>query len=115
LENSDQIPEQKTKVPGGCPAREVENRIDLVAVVIVVVPVAIRTPTVPVFIPPTMAVFPTPGARFRQFMAILRGLRAVPTMMLCGFVEFVVRMDNALLTVIIRAQRSGAGEQQCSA
>ena len=85
-DNSNRIAEsRKQKVPGGCPALEVEAKISLVAVVIVVVPVAIRAPTVAVFIPPTMPVFPTPGARFGKLMAILRGLRAVPTMVLGGF------------------------------
>lgn len=101
-------------MPGGCPALIAESGIRLVAVVIVVVPVAIRTPTVPVFIPPAMAVFPAPGAGFGQFVAILRGLRAVPSMVLCGFMEFVVRAGDApLAVVVIRSQRSGAGEQQC--
>jgi hypothetical protein len=36
-------------------------------------------------------------------------------MMLGGFVEFVVCPDNALLAVVIRAQRGGAGKQQHSA
>jgi hypothetical protein len=91
------------KVPGNRPALKFQTRIALVAVVIVVVPVAIRTPAVAVFIPPTMAVFPAPGAGLGQFVAILRGLRAVPSMVLCGFMEFVVRADNTPLTVFIRA------------
>jgi hypothetical protein len=110
---------RKQEVPGGGPALEVESEIGLLVVVIVimvvvlmivVVPIAIRAPAVSVFIPPTMAVFPTPGARLRQFVAILRGLRAVPTMMLGGFVKLVVRPDDALLAVVVRAQRCGAGE-----
>jgi hypothetical protein len=57
-----------------------------------------------------MAVFPTPGARFRQLMAILGGLRAIPSVMLGGFVKLVVRVGDALLAVVVRAQRSGARE-----
>jgi hypothetical protein len=102
------------KVPGGCPALELESRICLVAVVIVVVPIAIRAPAVTVFIPPAMAVFPTPGPRFGKLMAILGGLRAIPTMMLGGFMEFVIRAGNALLAVVVRAQRSGAREEERS-
>jgi len=87
-----------------------------VAVVIVVVPIAIRAPAAAVFIPPAMAVFPTPGARFRKLMAIFRGLRAVPTMMLGGFMESVIRAGDApLAVVVIRAQRSGAREEACGA
>jgi hypothetical protein len=97
----------KQKVPGGCPALEVQLRIGLVVVVImiviVVIPIAIRAPAVSVFIPPAMAMFPTPGAGFRQLMAILGGLRAVPSVMLGGFMEFVIRAGNALLAVIVRA------------
>jgi hypothetical protein len=86
-----------------------------VAVVIVVIPIAIRPPAVTVLIPPAMTVFPAPGARFGKLMAILRGLRAVPTMMLGGFMEFVISVGDALLAVVIRAQRSGACEEECSA
>jgi hypothetical protein len=74
-----------------------------VAVVIVVVPIAIRAPAVAVFIPPTMAVFPTPGAGFRQLMAILGGLGAIPSVMLGGFMEFVIRASDTLLAVVVRA------------
>ena len=79
--------------------------------VIVVVPIMLGAPAMAVFIPPTMSMLPAPGAGFRQFMAILRGLRAVPTMMLGGFMEFVIRAGDALLAVVVRAQRSGAREE----
>jgi hypothetical protein len=103
-------------VPGGRPALEVETIIGLVAVVIVVVPIAIRAPTVAVFIPPAMAMFPTPGAGFGKLMAILRGLRAIPTMMLGGFMELVIRAGDApLAIVVVRAQRAGTREEECSA
>ena len=85
------------------------------AVVIVIVPVTIGAPAVAVFIPPAMAVLPTPGACFRQFVAVLRGLRAVPAMVLDCFMKFVIRVGDALLAVIIRAQRSSAGEEKCGA
>ena len=108
-------------MPGGCPALEVESGIGLlvivimlmvtiVVLVIVIVPIAIRAPTATVFIPPAVAVFPAPGARLRQFVAILRDLWAVPTMMLGGFVKLVVRPDDALLAVFVRAHWCGAGE-----
>jgi hypothetical protein len=117
-DSSDQVTDsRKQEVPGGGPALEVESEIGLLVVVImvvvlmiVVVPIAISAPAVSIFIPPTMAVFPTPGARLRQFVAILGGLRAVPTMMLGGFVKLVVRPDDALLAVVVRAQRCRAGE-----
>jgi hypothetical protein len=99
------------KVPGGCPALEVRPRTGLVVVVImimiVVIPIVIRAPAVAVLIPPTMAVFPTPGAGFRQLMAILGGLRAIPSVMLGGFVKLVVRAGDTFLAVIVRAHRGG--------
>jgi hypothetical protein len=82
----------------------------IAAVVIVIVPIAIRAPAVSVFVPPAMAVVPAPGARFRQFVAILRNLWAVPTMMFGGFVKLVVRPDDALLAVVVRAHWCGAGK-----
>ena len=58
-DSSDPITENgKQKVPGDCPALEVQSRNGLVAVVIVVVPVAIGAPTVAIFIPPSVTVFP---------------------------------------------------------
>jgi hypothetical protein len=103
-DSSDQITDsRKQKVPGSCPALEVETRIGLVAVVIVVVPIAIRAPAVAVFIPPAMAMFPAPGASFRQLMAILGGLRAIPSVMLGCFVKLVIRAGDTLLAVIVCA------------
>lgn len=114
-DNSDQIPEKRKQgVPGGGPALAVKTPIGLAVVVIVVVPITIRAPAVAIFIPPAMAVFPTPFARFCQSMAILRGLRAVPTVMLSGFMELVIRAGDALLAVVVRAQRAGTREEKCS-
>jgi len=89
--------------------------IVVVVLVIVIVPIAIRAPAVSVFIPPAAAVFPAPGASLRQFVAVLRDLWAVPSMMLGGFVKLVVRPDDALLAVVVRTHWRGAGEQQCGA
>jgi hypothetical protein len=111
---------RKQKVPGGCPALNVESGISLVVIVvvimIVIIPIVIRTPAVAVLIPPAMAVFPAPGTCFSKLMAILRGLRAVPTVMLGGLMELVIRVGDALLTiVVISAQRGGAHEEKRSA
>ena len=81
-----------------------------------VIPIAIGTPTVAIFIPPTMTVFPTPGTGFGKLMAILGGLRAVPSMVLGGFMESVIRAGDApLAVVVVRAQRGGSREAQRSA
>jgi hypothetical protein len=107
---------RKQKVPGSRPALPVDSGIGLVVVVIVimvmVVPIAIRTPAAAVFIPPAMVMFPTPGARFGKFMAIFCGLRAVPAMMLGGFMEFVIRVGDALLAVVVRVHWSGTREKK---
>lgn len=71
------------------------------AVVIVIVPIAIRVPAVTIFIPPAMAMFPTPGTRFGKLMAILCGLWAVPTMMLGSLMKFVIRPGNVSLAVVV--------------
>ena len=98
-------------MPGLRPAREVKSRVGLVAVVIVVVPIAIRTPAVAVFIPPAMAVFPAPRTGFGKFVPILCGLRAVPAVVLGGFMKFVIRASDTLLAVIVCAQRGGTGKE----
>jgi hypothetical protein len=103
-------------VPGNRPALEAESGIGLVVivvmimVVVMVIPIMIRAPAVAVFIPPAMAVFPTPGAGLRQLMAIFRGLRAIPSVMLGCFVKLVVRVGDTLLAVLVRAQRGGTGK-----
>jgi hypothetical protein len=114
-DGSDQITEsRKQKVPGDCPALEVASGIGLVVIMVVivvmVVPVVICAPAVAVFIPPAVAVFPTPGAGLRQLMAIFRGLRAIPSVMLGCFVKLVVSAGDTLLAVIVRAQRGGTGK-----
>ena len=114
-DSSDQMTDsRKQKVPGSRPALEVETRIGLVVVVIVVmvIPIAIRAPAVAVFIPPAMVMFPTPGARFGKLMAIFYSLRAVPAMMLGGFMEFVIRVGDAPLAVVVRVQWCGAREKK---
>src|SRR5258708_9076391 len=114
-DSSDQITDsRKQKVPGCRPALEVESRIGLVAVVIVVViiPIAIGAPAAVVFIPPAMVMFPTPSARFGKLMAIFCNLRAVPAMMLGGFMEFVVRVGDTPLAVVVRVQWCGTREKK---
>ena len=106
-------------MPGNRPALEVASGIGLVMIVVVimvtVVPVVICAPAVAVFIPPAVPVFPTPGAGLRQLMAILGGLGTIPTVMLGCFVKLVVRVGDALLAVVVRAQRGGTHKQHCGA
>jgi hypothetical protein len=87
---------------------------DLVAIVIVVVPITIGMPPVAVFIPPAMTFVPAAFPRLAQFMARMIRLPAVPAVMLDGFVEFVVCLGDASLAaaVIIRqcTRRSDEGQ-----
>jgi len=85
----------------------------LVAVMIVVIPVALRAPAMFVFIPPAMPATPASFARFMQLMASLVRLAAVATVMLDGFMKTVIGLGDAPLTiVVIGAQTWGAGEEQ---
>jgi len=92
-----------------------ENHIqELVAivVVVVVVPIAFRVPAVAVFVPPAMALVPAVFPRFTQFVAGTIRLLALPTVMLHGFVQFVVRLGDAALAtmVVIRKCTGRSGE-----
>jgi len=90
-----------------------ENHIqELVAIVVVVIPIAFRVPAVGVFVPPTMALVPAVFPRFTQFVAGTIRLLALPTVMLHGFVQFVVRLGDAALAtmVVIRKCTGRSGE-----
>jgi len=101
-DNSDRKSDNsKQEVPGLRPAREVKFWRGLVAVVIVVVPVAVTAPASSVFIPPAMSVFPAPRTGFGKFVAILCGLRTIPAVMLGGFVKLVVYVGDAPLAVVV--------------
>lgn len=57
----------------------------LVAIVIVLVPVALRVPSALVFIPPAVALAPAPLARFTQLAPLVFRLSAVASMVLNRF------------------------------
>jgi hypothetical protein len=88
---------------------------ELVAIVIVVIPIAIGMPAVAVFVPPAMPLAPATFPRLMQFVPRMVRLPAVPAVMLHGFVEFVVRLGNAALaTAVVICEstgRSGEGRQ----
>jgi hypothetical protein len=71
-----------------------------VVVVVVIIPIAFRVPAMSIFVPPAVAVLPTVGARFRQFVAPVFGLRTLPSMFVDGFMELMVGLDDALLTLV---------------
>jgi len=49
-----------------------------IMIVVVIVPVALVAPTMAVFIPPTVRMFPTVGTRFGKFVAPMFCLRTLP-------------------------------------
>jgi hypothetical protein len=92
-----------------------ENHIhELMAIVVVIIPIAVGMPAVAVFVPPTMALVPAALPRFTQFVARTIRLLALPTVMFHGLVQSVVRLgDAALATMVVickRTRRSGEGQ-----
>jgi hypothetical protein len=73
---------------------------DLPVIVVVIVPVALGTPAVAFHVPPTMAVFPAVFAGFTEFGTTVRGLLTFVSMVLDGFVQFVVGPNQSLLAII---------------
>jgi len=75
----------------------------IVPIVIVIIPIAVRAPTVTVFIPPAMVAGVTILAGFVELTASLVGLTAVATMVFNGFMKTMIGPGNALLATIIGA------------
>jgi hypothetical protein len=92
---------------------------ELMAVVIVIVPITVAVPAVAVFIPPTMALSPAAFPRLMQFMPRMVRLSAVPTMMLDGFMQLVICLGDASLAPIVvivatECARHRTESQHCS-
>ena len=82
-------------------------------VVIVVVPIAIGVPATTVFIPPAMAFVPAAFPRLVQIVARAVRLPAVPTVMLHGFVQFVIGFgDAALATTVVIGERARRSDER---
>jgi len=79
-----------------------------------VVPIAIRavTPAVAVFIPTSDGYVPNTKRALRQVDGDILQLAAVPAMMLGGLMEFVIRVGDAPLAVVVRVQWCGAREKK---
>ena len=85
-------------------------------IVVVLVPVAIRVPTVFVFVPPPVILAPATLACFTQFMALVLCLLAVPSMSLDGLVKFMIGVSDApLAALIVFGMKSwnGGEKQRC--
>jgi hypothetical protein len=93
---------------------EVAGLAGLVAVVIVLVPVALGVPAVFMFVPPPVTFAPATLARGVQFTALVIGLGAVTSMSLDGLVKIMLGMsDPALAAVVVFGMKTwDCGEQQ---
>jgi len=87
---------------------------ELVAIVVVVIPIAIGMPAVAVFVPPAVPFVPAALPRLVQFVPRMIRLLAVPSVVLLGFVQFVVRLGDPTLAtaVVIRKCTRRSGESQ---
>ncbi len=65
---------------------ELEPQARKLLMAVIVIPVAFRTPLMPLHVPPLVVLRPAIFARFRQFVSRMLGLFAVPAMMSDGFV-----------------------------
>jgi hypothetical protein len=74
-----------------------------VMIMVVVIPITIRTPAMSVFIPPAMIGIPAVLARIVQLMAPLFSLLTLGAVMLDSFVQFVIGFRDASLAVVISA------------
>ena len=81
-------------------------------VVIVIIPVAIGVPAVTVGVPPTAVVFPTIVAGFCEFVSRMRGLLALPTVMLDGLVQPVIGVPDSLVAIVCFRARHSSEKRQ---
>ena len=77
-----------------------------VVIMVVVVPIVIRTPAMLVFIPPSMIRVPAVLPGFVQHVAPMFRLLALIAVVLDGFVQLVIGFRNAVLAVISAQVRS---------
>jgi hypothetical protein len=85
----------------------------VIAIVIVVIPIAFRVPATLVFVPPSMVAVPAALPRFAQFMACVCSLPAPIAMPCNGLIESVIRACNAPLAIVfVGAQKGHCREHQ---
>jgi hypothetical protein len=83
-----------------------------IMIVIMVVPIAIRVPAMPVFIPPFVEFAPAIFARFMQVVARMLRLRTVPSVMLSSFVKPMVGPHKAMPARIVISHRAWSRTEQ---
>src|SRR5260370_36489942 len=92
--------------------RPEEHPHELVAIVIVVIPIAIGMPAAAVFIPPAMPLVPAAFPRLVQFVPRMIRLPAVPSVILDGFVQPMIRLGDApLALIVVVGRRSGCSRE----
>lgn len=86
----------------------------LLAIVVVIIPIASAMPAMIMLIPPHLTFPPTPLAGFVQFLAPVVCLPAEVSMVLNGLVEFAFRVNRTPLATIVCCRRSGHEQQSRS-
>jgi hypothetical protein len=86
----------------------------LIAVVVVLVPIAVSVPLMVVFIPPTMIGRVTALTLLMQLVSPVLSLTALSTVVFDGFVKVVVNLGDAFLAIIGVHQRNSDGEREKS-
>jgi len=83
-----------------------------VAIVIAVIPIAVRMPPATVFVPPAMSLPPAAFPRLMQFVPCMIRLAAIPAVMFRGFVQPVVRLgDSSLATIVVLGRCPGCSRE----
>jgi hypothetical protein len=87
----------------------------IVAVVVVVAPIAVSVPLMFVFVPPTVSGRPTALTLLMQLVSPVLGLVAMNAVMLDGFVKVMVDFGDAFLAIIVSVhERDSDGEREKS-
>ena len=91
-----------------------------ITVVVVLVPIPFGVPSLSVFIPPAVAVFPAPFPRSDECPALFLCLGTVPAVLLSGPVQLMIDVNDSLLAVLLigtrmrRAKQDGRAGQRNS-
>ncbi len=89
-------------------------RTERLVVVIVIVPVVLGAPLVRIFIPPPLVVVPAKGPRSGQFLSPVFGFGTLGAILFDGFMQIVIGLDGALLTIVISVNNIRGGEEHGS-
>jgi hypothetical protein len=83
----------------------------LVTLVIVIAPIAVRAPTMFVFIPPTVIGIPAALTGFAELSALVLSLTAAIAMLFDSFMELVVGLGDPLLAFVLVSANVRRGEE----